>query len=246
MVIAVANQKGGQGKSTTAQSIATGAALIGRRSLAIDLDAQGNLSFGMGGNSADMGVYELIKGIATPGQTIQHTRQGDIITASGSLALADTIFTGEERTTALRDAIRPIKKKYNVITIDCPPALNTLLVNALMTADVVIIPITSDMYALQGLYQLKQTITAAQKSNTELKIGGVVFTRHNTRTVLARELTDVITDKCRELDIPVYKTVIREGVAIREAQTQRQNIFEYAPKSKPAKDYMQLIQEIGL
>lgn len=246
MIIAVCNQKGGVGKTATAQAIATGASKIGRRSLAIDLDAQGNLSFSMGGNSADMGVFELIKGTAKPGQTIQRTQQGDIITASGSLALADTTFTGKERTTALKDAIKPIKSKYDVITIDCPPALNTLLVNALTAADVVIIPLTADMYALQGLYQLKQTITAAQNINKELKIGGVVFTRHNTRTILARDLTDVITDKCRELEIPVYKTVIREGVAIREAQTQRQSIFDYAPNSKPAIDYMQLIKEIGL
>ena len=243
MIIAVANQKGGVAKTATAQAIATGTAKTGRRSLAIDADPQSNLSYSMGGNSADMGLYELMTGAATPGQIIQHTAQGDLITASSRLALP---FTGKDPGKLLATALRPIKSKYDVITIDCPPALNTLLVNALMAADVVIIPITSDMYALQGLYQLKQTITAAQKSNTGLKIGGVVFTRHNTRTVLARELTDVITDKCRELDIPVYKTVIREGVAIREAQTQRESIFDYAPKSKPAKDYMQLIAEIGL
>lgn len=246
MIIAVCNQKGGVGKTATAQAIATGAAKIGRRSLAIDLDPQCNLSFSMGGNSADAGIYELMMGMTTPGQIIQHTAQGDIIPASTGLALADHTFTGESRSTYLAAALRPVRRKYDVITIDCPPALNILLVNALMAADTVIIPLTADMYALQGLYQLKQSIEAAQKSNTGLKIGGVVFTRHSTRTVLARDLTDVITAKCRELDIPVYKTVIREGVSIREAQTQRESIFDYAPRSNPAKDYMQLIDEIGL
>lgn len=246
MIIAVCNQKGGVGKTATAHAIATGAAKIGRKSLAVDLDAQGNLSFSMGGNSADMGAYELLTGTATPGQIIQHTQQGDLITASSSLALADTTFTGNNRSTALKDALKPIKGKYDVITIDCPPALNILLVNALIAADVVIIPLTADIYALQGLYQLKQSIQAAQKVNKGLKIGGAVFTRHNNRTILARDLTDVITDKCRELDIPTYKTVIREGVAVREAQTQRQSIFDYAPRSNPAKDYKQLIKEIGL
>lgn len=246
MIIAIANQKGGQGKTTTAQAIATGAAQIGRKSLAIDLDPQGNLTFSMGGNGADVGAYELITGKTTPGQTIQHTQQGDIITASSSLALADTTFTGDTRTNALKTALKPIKSKYDVITIDCPPTLNTLLINALTAADVVIIPLTADMYSLQGLYQLKQSIQAAQRGNTVLKIGGVLFVKHSTRTILSRDLTDVIADKCRELDIPVYKTTIREGVAIREAQTQRQSIFDYAPKSKPAKDYMQLIKEIGL
>ena len=82
--------------------------------------------------------------------------------------------------------------------------------------------------------------------NKGLSVGGVLFVKHNTRTILARDLTDVITDKCTELDIPVYKTTIREGVAIREAQTMRKSIFEYAPKSKPAQDYKKLIEEIGL
>lgn len=243
MIIAIANQKGGVAKTATAQAIATGAAKIGRRSLAIDADPQSNLSYSMGGNSADMGLYELMTGAATPGQIIQHTAQGDLITASNRLALP---FTGKDPGKLLAAALRPIKSKYDVITIDCPPALNILLANALIAADVVIIPLTADMYALQGLYQLKQSIQDAQKLNTGLKIGGVVFTRHSTRTILARDLTDVITDKCGELDIPVYKTVIREAVAVREAQTQRMSLFDYAPKSKPAKDYKQLIKEIGL
>lgn len=243
MIIAVANQKGGQGKTTTAQAIATGCK---GKTLAVDLDPQGNLTFSMGGNAADVGAYDLLTGTKKAAQTIQTTAQGDIIAASSSLALADSTFTGKDRATALKDALRPIKGKYEHIVIDCPPALNILLVNALMAADVVIIPLTADIYSLQGLYQLKQSIDAAQRANKGLKIGGVLFVKHNTRTILARDLTDVITDKCRELDIPIYKTVIREGVAVREAQTQRQSIIDYAPKSNPAKDYKQLIKEIGL
>lgn len=243
MIIAIANQKGGQGKTTTAQALATGAR---GKVLAIDLDPQSNLTFSMGGNAADVGAYELITGSVKASQSIQQTRQGDIIAASSSLALADTTFTGRERTTALIDAIQPIKGKYDHIIIDCPPTLNTLLVNALTAADAVIIPLTADMYSLQGLYQLKQSIDAAKRVNTGLTVGGALFIKHNFRTILSRDLTDVIKDKCRELDIPIYKTTIREGVAIREAQTQRMSIFEYAPKSKPAKDYKQLISEIGL
>ena len=243
MIIAVCNQKGGVGKTATAQAIATGATLSGRRSLAIDLDPQSNLSFSMGGNIADMGVYQLLTGAATPGQIIQKTAQGDIMTASNDLARP---FTGKDPGMILAKALQPIKRKYDVITIDCPPALNILLVNALHVADLAVIPITADMYALQGLYQLKQSIQEAQKKNPGLKIGGVVFTRHNTRTVLARDLTDVIKEKCAELQIPVYKTTISEGVAVREAQLQRQSILTYAPKSKPAKDYKRLIEEIGL
>jgi chromosome partitioning protein len=243
MIIAVCNQKGGVAKTATAQAIVTGATKLGRKSLAIDFDPQANLSFSMGGNSADVGAYELITGEKTAAQTIQHTAQGDIVTASDKLALP---LNAEDPGTLLAKALKPIKKKYDVITIDCPPALNILLVNALYAADLVIIPLTADLFPLQGLYQLKQSIQGAQKVNKGLKIGGAVFTRHATRTILARDLTDAITEKCHELDIPTYKTAIREGVAVREAQTQRESIFDYSPRSNPAKDYMQLIKEIGL
>lgn len=247
MIFAIANQKGGQGKSTTAQAIATGAAKIGRKTLAIDLDPQANLTFSMGGNAGDVGAYDLITGNMKPGQVIQKTRQGDLIASSIALAGADSTFTGDARINALAAAIKPIRNKYDVIVIDCPPSLNTLLLNALAAADTVIVPLTADMYSLQGLYMLTQTIREAQQRNNKtLKIGGVLFVRHNTRTILARDLTDVITDKCRELDIPIYKTTIREGVAIREAQTMRESIFDYAPKSNVAKDYMNLIKELQI
>ncbi|MBR4824800.1 MAG: ParA family protein [Spirochaetaceae bacterium] len=243
MIIAIANQKGGQGKTTTAQALATGCK---GKVLTIDADPQANLTFSMGGNSADVGLYELITGQTTAGRSVQHLKQGDLIAASSSLALADTEFTGKQRTDAIKAAIKPLRDKYDHIIIDCPPTLNTLLINAIEAADVIIIPLTADMYSLQGLYQLAQTIKDRQKSNTGLKIGGVLFVKHNTRTILARDLTDVIKGKCAELQIPVYKTTIREGVAIREAQTQRESIFDYAPRSNPAKDYKQLIKEIGL
>ena len=246
MILTVANQKGGTGKSTTAQAIANGATYKGHKALAIDLDPQGNLTFSMGGMAADVGAYELITGKTPAGQTIQHTAQGDIITSSPALAGADTTFTGAARTTALQEAIKPLARRYDAIVIDCPPTLNTLLINALVASDVVIIPATADMYSLQGLYQLAQSMEYAQSLNKSLKVGGVLFVKHNTRTILARDLTDVIKATCRDLNMPTYKTSIREGVAIREAQTQRQSIFDTAPKSKPAQDYKQLIKEIGL
>ena len=247
MVIAVANQKGGQAKTTTAQAIATGAAKIGRKTLAVDIDPQTNLTFSMGGNSQDVGAYDLLTGRAKPRQIIQQTRQGDLIAGSSDLAAADTSFTGESRLYALRDGIKPIRNKYDVIVIDCPPTLNTLLINALAAADKVIIPLTADIYSLLGLNQLVQTIREVQqKVNPGLEIGGVLFVKHNTRTNLSREITEVIKESCAELNIPVFDTTISESVAVREAQTYRQSIIDYAPKSKPAQQYLQLLEEIGI
>lgn len=245
MVIAVCNQKGGVGKTATAQAIATGALRQGKKILSVDLDPQGNLSFSMDGNPADSGIYELMFEHATPGQTIQHTNgQGDLLVSKNELALADTNLTGDDRTLALQKAIKPIKKKYDVIVIDCPPTLSTLLLNALMAADKVVIPLTADMFALQGLYALSQTIRGAQRLNKGLQIGGVVLTRYSARTTLTRDITEIIKIKCEELSIPLYNTRIPEGIAVREAQVARKSIFDYAAKSKPAKAYSELVDEI--
>ena len=247
MVIAVCNQKGGTGKSTTAAAIATGAAFGGKKTLAIDLDAQSNLSFIVGGNPNDAGIYELMTGQKTAAQVIQHTQQGDLITGSLNLAGADTTLTGNARIFALSDALKPLKAKYDVIVIDTAPTLGTLLMNALTAADRVIIPLNADILSLNGLYLLNRAIQDVQtKYNSGLSFTGVLFTRHYTRTIIGRDLTDVIRSKCRELAIPVLNTTIRDGVAVKEAQAVRQSLFEYAPKSKPAQDYIKLLDEIGL
>lgn len=246
MIITVSNQKGGTGKSTTAAAIATGAAYKGKKTLAIDLDPQSNLSFIMGANTFDVGAYELIT-TETPAHLIQHTAQGDVIAGSLNLAGADSTLTGDARIYALKTAIKSLKSRYDVIVIDTPPTLGTLLINSLAAADKVIIPLQADILSLQGLYQLNQTIRKAQKDYSKgLEIAGILFTKHSSRTLISREIIDTMTQKAAELDIPVLKTSIREGVAVREAQTLRQSLFAYAPKSKPAHDYLDLLAEIGL
>ena len=247
MIITVSNQKGGTGKSTTAAAIATGAAYKGKKALAIDLDPQSNLSFVMGANPLDVGAYELMTQNATPAQLIQHTSQGDVIAGSLLLAAADTILKDDARVYALKMAIKPLKSRYDVIVIDTPPTLGTLLINALAASDKVIIPLQADVLSLQGLYQLTQTIRKAQSDyNKGLTIAGILYTRHSSRTLIARDIIDTMGKKAAELKIPVLKTTIRDGVAVREAQTLRKSLFEYAPKSKPARDYLDLLDEIGL
>lgn len=244
MIIAICNQKGGVGKTATAQSLATAP---GRKTLAVDVDPQANLSFSMGGNFMGAGTYELITGRATAADLIQTTEQGDIITASGRLALVNDEFKDDENAHIhLREALQPIKDNYDYIVIDCPPALNKLLINALCAADKVIIPVTADAYSEQGLYALAPNLRGAQQLNPNLQIGGVLFTKYTTRTIQDRDEAEAIRESCRVLDLPIYDTTIRGATAMRVSQTRRKSIFDYAPRSYPAQDYLQLINELGI
>lgn len=247
-IISVANQKGGTAKTSTAHALVTGAAYKGKRSLAIDFDPQGNLSFIMGADANRAGAYELMKQQAQAAQIVQYTSQGDIIPASLNLAAADTEFSGKPgRDFFLQAALEPLQDAYDVVVIDTPPTLGTLLVNALTASDEVIIPMNADILSLQGLYQLAETINQVKSfCNKGLKVTGILLTRYSGRTVLARDIKETIEAKCAELGIPLLNTVIRDGVAVREAQTTQESLFAYAPNSNPAKDYLQLFDEINL
>lgn len=251
MVITVANQKGGVAKTTTAAAIATGARAAGLSSLAIDLDPQANLTFTMGGDLGAMGARELLEGKCKTAEAIQATAQCDLISTGDNLNGYKR--DGKQGFQRLKYMLRPVKKNYDLVVIDTPPALGDLLTMALTASDEVLIPTTADITALQGLTRLTGFIEGIRNGdggreplNKKLKYAGVVFTRWSGRTIQDRDMREVIEGGCGKLGVPVLKTAIREAVAAREAQSFRESIHDYAPKSKPAQDYRALLVELGI
>ena len=244
-IFSISSQKGGTAKTTTAAAMAAGAAMRGQKALVIDLDPQGSLTYIMGADGDAQGSYELLKeGKAA----VQACNGVDVIPASLNLAGIDVELSQKPgRDFILREALEPIKEKYSYIILDTAPQLGTLLINALTASTDVIIPVQADVFALQGIYQLLDTIAQVQRyTNKDLQIAGVLLTRYNTRTVISRDLTESIQEKCDSFNIPLLKTAIREGVAIKEAQLMRQSIYEYAADSNATKDYITLLEELGI
>lgn len=243
--IAVINQKGGVGKSTTSNAIGAGLFQRGYKVLFIDLDAQGNLSYSMKCENKPLSSLEVLTGTATAKEATLTTPQGDIIPASPALASADTIITDTGREYRLKEALEPLKEVYDYIIIDTPPALGTLTINALTACDSVIIPAQADIYSLQGIGQLNQTIqTVKRYCNSDLTIKGIVITRYSPRAVLTRDMTDLLEDTAKQLNTKVFASRIRECIALKEAQASQIDIFTYNPRSNAGIDYKALLEEM--
>lgn len=244
-IIAVINQKGGVGKSTTAQAIGQGLTLKGNKVLFVDLDAQGNLSYSLNASQTNKTVLEVLTKQAEAEEVIQETATGDIMPSSLQLSGADLMLTEMGKEYRLKEAIEPIKSKYDYIIIDTPPALGILTVNALTACTGVIIPAQADIYSLQGIGQLNSTLEAVRKyCNDSFTLKGIVLTRFNKRAVLSRDVADLLEETAKTLNTKLYKTHIREAVAIKEAQIQKACLFTYAPKSNASIDYMNLVEEV--
>lgn len=244
-IIAVINQKGGVGKSTTAAAITAGLTLTGFKVLAIDLDAQRNLTYAMGGRSDGATVLGVLLRETTTDAAIQHTKAGDLIAASKSLAGADAYLNDTGKEYRLKEALEAVKNKYDYVVIDTPPALGILTVNALTTATSVIIPAQADVFSFQGIEQLGNTIDPVKKYyNHDLKITGVLITRYSQRATLSREMKELIDRLAARLGTTLFNTTIREAIAVKEAQVNQESLFEYAPKAKVTDDYRAFIEEL--
>ena len=245
MIYAVCNQKGGVGKSTTAAALWAGLNRAGHKSLVIDLDPQCNLTFTTAADTNHRSALGLLTGEADPLDTIQPTEEGDVIAGSKALVGADNFITATGKEYRLREALEPIKARYDHIVIDCPPALGILTVNALTAATHVIIPCQADIFSLQGVQQLSQTIEPVRKyCNPGLVIEGLLLTRYNARTALSRDLTTSAESLAAKLGTKVFKTAIREATAIKEAQISQRSIFDYAPKANVTADYTAFLHEV--
>lgn len=239
-ILTAAVIKGGTGKTTTVAALAQAAVNAGKKVLAIDLDPQANLSFFIGADQNVPGSYDLLHG-ADPTQLIQHTEQGiEAITASPDLATEKTTPASAKR---LQIALEPIKKNYDWIVLDTPPQMGELTFNALQASTGLIIPLETDNSSLQGLYQIVDIARQIQQSNPVLSILGVILTRYDARTNLNRHFRKVIAERGQEISAPLLME-IRSSIAIREAQAMQQNLYQYAPRSKPAQDYKKLFERI--
>lgn len=243
-IISFTNQKGGVSKTTTAQNV--GAYLKGKgyKVLFVDLDSQGNLTYCMDAQPTKT-VCGVLTGEVTAQEAITKTAQGDLLASSKLLAAADKMFTDTGKEYKLKEALETLQGAYDYVIIDTPPTLSILTINALTAASDVVIPAMADIFSLQGLYDLKATIDSVKKyCNPGLKVSGIIFTRYNPRTTLTRDITDYASTVAAGLDTKLFNSKIRECTAIKEAQLQKQSIFEYAPKSNGAADYEELSREI--
>lgn len=249
--IAITQQKGGTGKTTTAQQIGAGLARNGKRVLFIDLDPQGNLSYILGADQNAGTVLEMLNG-EKPAQQITQQISPDnlpgsaaIIPATRYLAGADATITGTGREYRLAEALKPLAAHYDYCIIDTPPALGILTVNALAAADRVIIPCLPDVFSIQATAQITDTITGVREScNPGLTIAGILITKYTPRQNLTRNITAILEDAARKIGTRLFATRIRESVSLREAQAMGKDVFTYSPRSNGAADYNALIQEI--
>lgn len=245
-VIAITNQKGGVGKTTTACSLLAGLHQMGRRVLGVDLDPQGSLGFCLGldiDNCAT--VYDVMKGSRSVRDVIVSSECGDILPSNILLSAAELEFNRPGREFLLKDALAEVQDEYDFIIVDTPPALNVLTVNAYVVSDGLVIPMAPEILSLLGVAQIRETIDTVRRCyNSRLKVLGILLNKYNQRFTLNREVLDMARQIADHLGTSVFKSKIRTSISVAEAPAHGESILTYAPSSKPAEDFRIFIDEI--
>ncbi len=246
-IIAIANQKGGVGKTTTAINLSACIAIAEKNTLLVDLDPQGNATSGMGLEKLkiDVSVYDLLLGEKSPEECALRTniKHLDIMPANINLVAAELELVDQNnRETILREKLRAITEYYDYVVIDCPPSLGLLTLNALSAADYLLVPIQAEYYALEGLGQLMNTVQLVQQGlNPGLEIGGILITMFDPRLNLARQ---VVEDAREHFKDKVFKTIINRNVRLGEAPSFGKPIILYDIGSTGAENYISLTEEV--
>lgn len=247
-IIAITNQKGGVGKTTTSVNLGACLAYIGKRVLLVDIDPQGNATSGIGVEKADVDqcVYDILVDDADVKDVIKTTsvENLDVIPATIQLAGAEIeLVPTISREVRLKRALESVKQNYDFMIIDCPPSLGLLTINALTASDSVVIPVQCEYYALEGLSQLLNSVRLVQKHlNTDLMIDGVLLTMLDARTNLGIQVIEEVKKYFRD---KVYKTVIPRNVRLSEAPSHGKPIIFYDPRSRGAEVYLELAKEVA-
>lgn len=240
-ITAIVNQKGGVAKTTTALALTSRLREMGKRVLAVDLDPQGNFTYATGVEGYSHTVVDVMRREVKADKAVFQ----DLLASSPHLAASDVTFTQVGKEFLLKEALLPLREKYDFIVLDCPPSLGLLSVAALTAADECVLPCQADMYSLTGLMQMGQTLEAVRTyTNPSLVVSGVLLCRYNARSVISREMLAMIQRTAHDLNTRLFHARIRECSALKEAAAlRRPSIFEYAPHSNAAQDYAAFTDE---
>lgn len=245
-IIAITNQKGGVGKTTTSSALLTALHQRGAHVLGIDLDPQGSLGFCLGLDIENCAtIYDVMRGDKPVNEVIIETECGDILPSNILLSGAELEFNRPGREFLLKTHLNELDNEYDFIIIDTPPALNVLTVNAYVAADSLIIPMAPEILSLLGVSQIRETIeTVRRHYNSRLRVLGILLNKFNPRLNLNREVLELSEQIAEQLDSKVFESKIRASVSVAEAPAHGESVISYAPHSKPTADFEALVDEL--